>query len=227
MTYVLQQAVAKPRGNVSQAPSPPTLEGEDFVHESVEQIREMAQALAKKDRELEVLKNSEAKSAAKDREKDRELEVLRSQIAELKHAHNGKDSTRSLQQELADVKAQLLQLQAMQTQCTLVNCPPGDVVNLMASSQIQSSWAKKEAYEFGDVISVHRIENPYLEGRYNTYKSTLSGAGVTNGGEVLVFHGCTETAMDPANSESIVRTGFLKKYWKTSAGEWQRFGPGF
>ena len=27
--------------------------------------------------------------------------------------------------------------------------------------------------------------------------------------------------------DSIVQTGFLKKYWKSSAGDWQRFGPGF
>merc|ERR1711865_584420 len=97
----------------------------------------------------------------------------------------------------------------------------------MALSQIENTWTKKEAYELGEVISVYRIENPYLEGRYNTYKSTLSGEGVSNGGEVLVFHGCTETAMDLANPHSIIRTGFRKEYWRTSAGQWQRFGPGF
>ena len=41
------------------------------------------------------------------------------------------------------------------------------------------------------------------------------------------FHGCVEAAMDVTNPASIIQTGFLKKYWKTSAGDWQRFGPGF
>ena len=31
--------------------------------------------------------------------------------------------------------------------------------------------------------------------------------------------------MDVTNPDSIVRTGFLKKYWQTD--RWQRFGPGF
>ena len=33
--------------------------------------------------------------------------------------------------------------------------------------------------------------------------------------------------MDVSNPDSIVQTGFLKKYWKSAAGDWQRFGPGF
>merc|ERR1712086_1186938 len=96
----------------------------------------------------------------------------------------------------------------------------------MATSQIRSSWAKKDAYKLGEIVSVQRIENPHLEVQYNTYKESLSADGVLNGGETLVYHGCTESAMDLANSNSIIRTGFQKKYWKTSAGNWQRFGPG-
>ena len=131
-----------------------------------------------------------------------------------------------LQQELAVARAQLVQYQNLQTSCNLVECPPGDIVSLSASSQLRSSWAKKELYELGDIVSIYRIENPYLEGRYNTCKNTLIASGVLNGGETLVFHGCSETAMDPANPDSIIRKGFLKEYCKTSAGEWQRFGPG-
>ena len=128
-----------------------------------------------------------------------------------------------LQQDLVTALKQL----AVVTHCNLVECSPGDMVSLTASSQIQNSWAKKDAYELGDIVSVHLIENSYLENRYNTYKDLLSGSGVLNGGETLVFHGCTEAAMDPENPDSIVRTGFSTKYWKTSAGTWQRFGPGF
>ena len=46
----------------------------------------------------------------------------------------------------------------------------------------------------GDIVSAYRIENPYLEGRYNTYKNTLIAAGALNGGETLVFHGCPGAA---------------------------------
>ena len=129
-----------------------------------------------------------------------------------------------LQAEIAELQRELADATSS---CNLVECPPGDIVNLSAASQLRSGWAKKEAYELGDVISVYRIDNPYLEGRYNTYKNTLIAAGVPNGGETLVYHGCTQNAMDPANPDSIIRKGFLKVYWKTSAGDWQRFGPGF
>lgn len=59
------------------------------------------------------------------------------------------------------------------------------------------------------------------------YKRSISVNGVVNGDEKLMFHGCAETAMDIANDDSIVKAGFLKKFWKSSAGDWQRFGPGF
>ena len=56
----------------------------------------------------------------------------------------------------------------------------------------------------------------------------VSSEEVPNGNELLTFHGCAPEAMDVGNPDSIVQTGFLKKYWKSSAGDWQRFfGPGF
>jgi hypothetical protein len=127
-----------------------------------------------------------------------------------------------LQRELVGVRAELEQYQATSIQY-LVKCLPGDNISVLASSQLRSSWFKKQVYELGDIVSVHRIENPHLQQRYDTYKGSLSG----DGGDTMVFHGCIESAMDLANPDSIIRTGFSKKYWKTSAGNWQRFGPGF
>ena len=115
----------------------------------------------------------------------------------------------------------------------LVPCPAGDPVFGLADSLLQNTWFKKDKYELVGIIAVHRVENPRLASTYDAYKASVSrgvtpaGRAVVNGNETQVFHGCTEAAMDVANPNSIVRTGFLKKYWKTSAGDWQRFGPGF
>eukprot|EP01046_Picozoa_sp_COSAG06_P033025 COSAG06_NODE_3342_length_5481_cov_2.258826_1_plen_267_part_10 len=46
-----------------------------------------------------------------------------------------------------------------------------------------------------------------------------SGGGVS---EQLVFHGCADEAIP-----GILESGFLKSFWKSAAGDWQRFGPGF
>ncbi len=108
---------------------------------------------------------------------------------------------------------------------------PGSPTYNLAQSLLMNTWVKKEAYELKDVIKVHEISNPRLQDKYNDYKNSISPPqkpdGVANGNELQVFHGCTEGAMDIHNPDSIVQTGFLKKYWKTSAGDWQRFGPGF
>ncbi len=104
---------------------------------------------------------------------------------------------------------------------------PGDAVFGTATDLLQNTWFKKDAYELVDIISVHRVDNPRLSAAYESYKASVSVNGVRNGNETQVFHGCTEAAMDIANPNSILQTGFLKKYWKTSAGDWQRFGPGF
>jgi DNA-binding Xre family transcriptional regulator len=154
---------------------------------------------------------------------------LQAENTELRQANSELSlSQLALQQELADARAQLVWHQNIQTYCNLVECPPGDIVSLSASSQLRSGWAKKEAYELGDIVSAYRIENPYLEGRYNTYKNTLIAAGALNGGETLAgFPWLSgDCAMDPANPDIIIRKGFLKRILKTSAGDWQRFGPG-
>ena len=38
----------------------------------------------------------------------------------------------------------------------------------------------------------------------------------------MLFHGCAPKYVLTISSE-----GFLKRYWKSSAGDWQRFQPGF
>ena len=98
---------------------------------------------------------------------------------------------------------------------------------MLAESLIQNTWFKKDMYQFGHLISVNSIKNSSLESSFTNYTDSLSVGGVPNAHEIFVFHGCTEAAMDLDNPNSIIRTGFLKKYWKSSAGDWQRFGPGF
>ena len=107
----------------------------------------------------------------------------------------------------------------------LTRCLPGDSTFTAVVALLQNTWFKKEPYELGEVIAVDLIENPRSDSAYKAYLESVGG--VLHGKETLVFHGCAETAMDVANAESIIQTGFLKKYWKTSAGDWQRFGPGF
>ena len=70
-------------------------------------------------------------------------------------------------------------------------------------------------------------DNPQLTAAYEKYKRSISHSGVVNGNEVLVFHGCSESTITLGAPDNMLEHGFLKKYWKTSAGAWQRFGPGF
>ena len=58
-----------------------------------------------------------------------------------------------------------------------------------------------------------------MRDRYEAFKAGMR-AGVVNGNEMLVFHGCGVDAI-----ESIAEKGFLKSFQNTAA--WQRFGPGF
>lgn len=111
----------------------------------------------------------------------------------------------------------------------LIRREPGHHVYLTAESNLLGSWAKKDTYEVEGVLEVQEIVNPRLQAVYDAYKATISAHddAVVNGNELLCFHGCANAAMDVSNPDSIVQTGFLKKYWQTSAGAWQRFGPGF
>ena len=108
---------------------------------------------------------------------------------------------------------------------------PGSPTYDLAHTLLHNTWVKKEEHVLHDVVQVHEVSNPRLRARYDEYKASISPPrqpdGVANGNELQVFHGCTAVAMDVDNPDSIVQTGFLKKYWKTSAGDWQRFGPGF
>ena len=104
---------------------------------------------------------------------------------------------------------------------------PGDEAYTHADSLLQNTWFKKDLYELSGIMEVREIDNPRLTARYEAYKGQISSEEVPNGNELLMFHGCAPEAMDVDNPDSIVQTGFLKKYWKTSAGDWQRFGPGF
>lgn len=92
-----------------------------------------------------------------------------------------------------------------------------------ANSHLQGTWIKRELYTFSRMTSVvPALENPALLRRYEDYKARVA---VENGGdsdEHLLFHGCSEQAM-----HAIQHVGFLKKFWTTAAGDWQRFGPGF
>ena len=103
----------------------------------------------------------------------------------------------------------------------LSDCEPGNDTHTVANSQLQNTWMKKQDYEFIRLVSVQKIYNPRLQERYDDYKKRVGS------GEQLVFHGCSDTAIDPDSPDSILTRGFLKKYWKTSTGSWQRFGPGF
>jgi hypothetical protein len=103
----------------------------------------------------------------------------------------------------------------------LSDCEPGNDTHTVANSQLQNTWMKKQDYELIQLVSVQKIYNPRLQERYDDYKKRVGS------GEQLVFHGCSDTAIDPDSPDSILTRGFLKKYWKTSTGSWQRFGPGF
>ena len=68
---------------------------------------------------------------------------------------------------------------------------------------------------------MQEIQNPALLQRYEQYKAALP-AGIINGNEQLVFHGCSAAVID-----SIAEKGLLRSYQTSAAGSWQRFGRGF
>ena len=109
----------------------------------------------------------------------------------------------------------------------LVTCLPSDPLFVLAATLLQNTWIKKTKYQLGKVLAVYRVENSRLTSIYEGYKAMISVNGVVNGNELMFFHGTPAAAMDPASPDSIIQTGFLKKYCKSSAGDWQRFGPGF
>jgi len=78
---------------------------------------------------------------------------------------------------------------------------------------------KHGLHEFMRLIEVKEIQNASMRDRYEAFKAGMR-AGVVNGNEMLVFHGCGADAI-----ESIAEKGFLKSFQNTAA--WQRFGPGF
>jgi hypothetical protein len=96
---------------------------------------------------------------------------------------------------------------------------PGTRLFLTASQLLESTWAKKDEYHLNpdEPVIVREIRHPSHQKRYDEYVAQLSEHG-----ESLLFHGCSQEAMP-----SIIERGFLKSYWTTAAGSWQRFGPGF
>lgn len=91
-----------------------------------------------------------------------------------------------------------------------------------ANALLQGSWAKRDAYVFTRLTRVEEINNPPLRQRYEQYKAKIAAENDGDAHEQLLFHGCSELAL-----ENIAKEGFLRKYWTTAAGQWQRFGPGF
>ena len=102
---------------------------------------------------------------------------------------------------------------------TLREHVPSSLMHLQVKQQLESTWIKIEQYklDMDAPIFVQEIDNPTLQARYDHYKATLNEEG-----ESLVFHGCA-----PEYVMTIPGEGFLKKYWTSSAGSWQRFQPGF
>eukprot|EP01043_Picozoa_sp_COSAG02_P044551 COSAG02_NODE_3990_length_5943_cov_3.596680_3_plen_723_part_01 len=100
---------------------------------------------------------------------------------------------------------------------------PGTAVYMNADALMRSSWTKREHYEFVRLLEVQEVDNPVLQRRYEQYKQRILPSGTAGvGNEQLVFHGCAEDAIP-----GILESGFLKSFWKSAAGSWQRFGPGF
>lgn len=102
---------------------------------------------------------------------------------------------------------------------------PGTEAWTHADSLLQNTWVKRDAYEFLELLSVQEVDAPVLRKRYETYKESLralDGSTLPNGNEQLVFHGCAADAIP-----SILANGFQQRFWKSAAGDWQRFGPGF
>ena len=121
----------------------------------------------------------------------------------------------------------------------------GGDARAMAEHLFTTTWAKTSIYTFASILHVEEIHNPFLQKKYEAYKAQLPDDDINQAGgmrstvtdmrsvlnqhgvslignEVLVFHGCSEAAC-----HSISQQGFLRKYWKTATGSWQRFGPGF
>ena len=96
---------------------------------------------------------------------------------------------------------------------------PGSEVWTHADSLLQNTWLKHGLDEFTRLIEVKEIQNAPMRERYEAFKPGMR-AGVVNGNEMLLFHGCGSGAI-----ESIAEKGFLKSFQNTAA--WQRFGPGF
>lgn len=60
---------------------------------------------------------------------------------------------------------------------SLVERGPGSEVYTHANSLLQSSWAKREIYEFVSLVSVKEVSNPVLRARYDTYIRELHATG--------------------------------------------------
>jgi hypothetical protein len=102
---------------------------------------------------------------------------------------------------------------------------PGTEAWTHADSLLQNTWVKRDAHEFLKLLSVEEVDNRTLGHRYDKYKlslRSLDGSTLLDGNEQLVFHGCAADAIP-----SILANGFQRKFWKSAAGDWQRFGPGF
>lgn len=109
----------------------------------------------------------------------------------------------------------------------LVALCPGEPDYLTAESVLRNTWIKRDAYIFEQLIAAYRVENQGLELKYEAYKHSISNADVVNGNELLFFHGCLESTIRLGEPNNMIEHGFLKQFWKSSAGAWQRFGPGF
>eukprot|EP01046_Picozoa_sp_COSAG06_P054966 COSAG06_NODE_9949_length_1784_cov_1.638576_2_plen_328_part_00 len=93
----------------------------------------------------------------------------------------------------------------------------GSPLHLTARSCLVNTWIKRHKHEpITAGIEVHEIVHEKLEARYEEYKSQLA---LQN--EQLLFHACKEESM-----HNIIEKGFLKEFWQSTTGQWQRFGPG-
>jgi serine/threonine protein kinase len=109
---------------------------------------------------------------------------------------------------------------------TLTVRQAGSAAYTSADSLLQNTWIKREVYEFISLVEVHEIDNARLQARYDKYRGSMP-ADTGNGNEHQVFHGCPASAVELGTADNIVEHGFLAKFQTSSAGEWQRFGPGF
>jgi hypothetical protein len=90
-----------------------------------------------------------------------------------------------------------------------------------AKSLMETSWNKKDLYEFVCIERVQEVENAALARRYEQYCAAL--ATLPSGhNEQYFFHGSSEAAY-----RGIADAGFLKSFQTSAAGEWQRMGNGF